>query len=347
MRNKSLSFARAIKNRSIGKILDSWFQRFSMVDKKVGLFPQAAWLLRSLFSSRFRKHRSLRRFCFMNNQKFWEPLNIDNRILPSVELLVLAKESDFEILNLVVEYAVLNSVNPISNVRIVVPRDSMPTVNSLFKEDKVLFSLLPVIDSDDSFISESEISKIVQVIPGRLGWVKQQVIANRAIQESESDWVLLVDADTILLKPRMWINELGEQILLPSEEFHDPYYDFLKTLSNDYKDAKNSFVSHHMIYNVKSLREIMARLGGISEVLDKALSWSIGKGESPFDLKYEIYAQYIYASDVNRVRLEKWGNVSYDRRNFSNMDKLKSELEILRNHYCSVSYHHWNVRDEF
>jgi hypothetical protein len=239
-------------------------------------------------------------------------------------------------------FAVNNSINEINSLRVVVPEGEQKKVNDLLRLHTQLDAMTIVVESEKKFIKAEESAKIDKKLPQRQGWIRQQVIANRAVQESNSSWVLLIDADTVLLKPRLWVNWRGQQVLMPTEEFHQPYYAFLYSLSKYYSEAKTSFVSHHMVYDVKLLVSIMEELGGLSVVLDKALLWSEGKGLSPFDLKYEIYAQYLFGTRKEMVRLQKWANASLKRKYTLQVLDIESELTKYSEDYASVSFHHWN-----
>jgi hypothetical protein len=337
------SFIRNLgKPLNLGPLLDTRFQSYASVNRRVGVGTKILWLVRSLCSANFREHRNLKRFCFMNNQGYIDYDNTESVGGPSIEILVLAKDSDFEMLPYVLRYGLQNSLNTVHRLRIIVPHGNELKVRSLINLEGKLSTAPLVVECEDLYILSEEKKMIQDILPDRQGWVRQQVIANRAIQNSLSNWVLLIDADTVLLRPRLWVDSNGKQVLFPTEEFHEPYYDFLKSMSSTYTAARCSFVSHHMVYNVKFLNEIMAMLGGLSACLEKALLWSRGKGSSPFDLKYEIYAQLLYLERRESVDLQKWANISLKRRYNNVLGELDVELKQLSADYCSVSYHHWN-----
>ena len=59
------------------------------------------------------------------------------------------------------------------------------------------------------------------------GWVLAQYLKIWTVATSESEGVLVLDADTLLLSPRIFLDRSGKQILTPSVEFHRTYYAFL------------------------------------------------------------------------------------------------------------------------
>jgi len=279
----------------------------------------------------------------MNNQPVSSLLEKNKKQLPKLEILILSKESDFSLLPLVVRCAVDSTENPIDSVRIIVPDRDLKTAKKLKlispSDSVVKVDIYP----DSDFLSDENAEVIKENLPERFGWIAQQVIANVAIQKSEERNVLLVDADTLLIRKQTWLNNEGCQILMPSEEYHTPYYEFLGSLSSSYSRAEVSFVSHHMLYQVDILRDIMEQLGGINRLLRKAIDWTPKGEQSPFDLKYEPYAQYIFQNLRERVSLQKWANSSLRRwENYEDPQSFQ-KLKRLSKFYNSVSFHHWNV----
>lgn len=282
----------------------------------------------------------------MNNQPVCNLREYDDKNLPSIEVLVLCKKSDFDLLPFVIRLALQNSLNPIESVRIVVPDHEVGFIKNLNLELPRNAHSDIEFHADSRYISKHNIEIIRRRLPDRLGWVAQQVIANVAIRESNSKNVLLVDADTLLLRKHVWIDGGNNQVLMPTEEYHRPYYDFLISQSGEYSHSGVSFVSHHMLYQVDVFRRIMENLGGIDYCLSQAIKWATDGEQSPFDLKYEPYSQYMYLRCREKVILQKWANISLQRpgnlKTFLSLDKL----DVLSKHYNSVSFHHWNVEKE-
>lgn len=328
----------------LGNFLDRWFSTYSRLDRKVGLLPGYVWKLRSKYSKDFRESRNLERFRFMNNQPTKNPFIESKESLPNIELVILSKESDFKMLPLVLRFALDNTINPVGAIRVVIPDSDLVSIKNfnlkLSSNEKKMIS----IHLDSQYISAANTERIQQSLPNRFGWITQQVVANVAIQQSQHANVLLVDADTLLLRKQAWLSGEGNQILMPSEEYHTPYYDFLSFAYPLYSHTGISFVSHHMLYQVDIFREIMEHLGGIDRLLARAIECAPVGEQSPFDLKYEPYAQYMYLHLRDKIKLQKWANISLQRwSNYEDPDSVR-QLQRLSKFYNSVSFHHWNSR---
>ena len=261
--------------------------------------------------------------------------------LPKIEILIVAKPDDLDLLEKNVKYSVLASKNPISMITILVPEKYL-FITSKFKsiEDEIKVKIQ--IKCELEYVTEKEISMIRQYKLSRFGWILQQILVVRYVLNSTAKGVLVIDADTILVRSRVWVDNLSNQILIPTQEFHKPYYDFLLLLSDVYSNCNISFVSHHMLMQPLILKEIYETLDlSVGELLHDALNYAKRiNSESPFDLKYEPYAQYLFRKHQNKVKLAKWANLSISRKNLQNIDM---KIEKIKYSYSSISVHHWNT----
>jgi hypothetical protein len=98
-----------------------------------------------------------------------------------------------------------------------------------------------------------------------------------------------------------------------------------------------------MLVQASVFREVYEVFGGdIYTALEQAFSFSDLSDNSPFDLKYEIYAQYLINNYKERVSFVKWANLSCSRGELASVIEGKSTTEEFSSLYNSVSLHHWN-----
>lgn len=194
--------------------------------------------------------------------------------------------------------------------------------------------------AEDEVINQVHLSRIKDTFGPRSGWVLQQLLKIYYAKNSKSPGILIVDADTILLRNRVWLDSNSVQILMPTWERHTPYYDFLRI--NSYKIGDNifSYISHHMLIQPKILREMLVNYGldNLDVTIDKISKFS-SSGNSPFSIDYEMYAQYLIAVHPVLVRYEKWANFSVNNLAENDLDTL---LKIWKNRYNSISAHSYN-----
>lgn len=326
--------------RIIGKLLDKYFQNYEQITKKPGLIVLIAWIIRGTFSRRYRDLNLLKRYFFSSRCK--DHSNLLESNLPEIEILMVSKKEDFSVLKVSLESALKMSVNPVSIITIIVPDNEVNLVKTYLKL-MTEFQKISVIP-ENTIVTKEVIELISKNRPDKFGWILQQVLVASYIIKSRSEYILVVDADTVLLRPRIWVDKNSKQILMPTQELHKPYYDFLRSSSNLYGQALISFMSHHLLIQVKIFREIFEIFdGSVLTALQKAFAFSSPTESAPFDLKYEIYSQYLLLNHKGKFDLVKWGNLSLPRSDLNRFISSKDIKFSLTERYNSVSFHSWNV----
>ncbi len=323
-----------------GLLLDKYFRVFDQIGRKPGAITALLWKFRQTFNSNTADSSELKRYMYSNTRQVKSSLNLDN--LPEIDVIFVSKVEDLDILFLAVNAAIDNSLNPIRQVSIAVPKNNVNTCREFFSKSphKELIKVL----SENDLVSPDVINLIKEVSPARFGWILQQVLVASHILKSSSSHVLIVDSDTVIIRPQAWIDNLGKQILMPTFELHTPYYDFFKHISNKYPEPEISFVSHHMLVQTEIFREVFQPFNqDIMEALYKAFAFANMTDNSPFDLKYEIYAQYLIQNFPERVSFIKWGNLSITRTELSALLEGNLTLNDYSRRYNSLSFHHWNL----
>ena len=257
-----------------------------------------------------------------------------------IELLFLATKKDFEVLSFSIQSASnVTSQNENVFISIVVP-DSL---EQECKEQLIDLEEKIVVVPESLLITPDISSQISERFKERAGWVIQQLLKLQFVIRSHSDGVLVVDSDTILLEPRVWLDSGGQQILTPTWEHHLPYYVFLKSLGICELEPDFTFVSHHMLMQPKILNELFeyARWKNIEDLAKLICSLPNLGEQSPFSLDYELYAQYLYKFHPDKVLLGKWSNkaVALPSGKIDRKVKIEEEIEISRNKFASLSFH--------
>jgi len=324
--------------KSPGLILDQYFRKYDQLGKKPGLSALLLWVARSLVNKPSRDRASLKRYFFANRSP--EKSTLSHTDPPGIEVIFVSKIEDIEILGLAVNLVVQNSLNPITQIIIAVPEHQLNSSREYFFRTQY-HNLIEVI-SENQLAPKSVIALIKEKSPERFGWILQQVLVAGHILKTESEFVLVVDSDTLIIRPQVWVDKFKRQILMPTFELHLPYYRFFRDLSAKYPKPEISFVSHHMLIQTSIFREVFQIFGGnIYTALEKAFAFADLKDNSPFDLKYEIYAQYLIENYENRVSYVKWANLSHSRHQLKRLMDREVIDEQYAPRYNSISLHHW------
>jgi uncharacterized protein len=255
----------------------------------------------------------------------------------SIEILFVAAGKDLEMLPWAIPAAItsVNTSPSKSQVTVIVPSRETSRCNQILKD----FKDVRVI-SEDTVIPHQVSLALKEKYAERSGWALQQFIKIAYVMESQMDGVLIVDADTILLKKRNWLSVHGEQILTPSDEYNVSYYDFLSSIGIGQLKPEFTFVSHHMLMQPLILREAFEsiNLSFPNDVLRRILDYKFLSDSSPFSIDYEFYGQYLFNNYPSDVKLQKWANVGLPRS--ANLDaQIMSETKRCQGRYYSISFH--------
>jgi hypothetical protein len=226
-------------------------------------------------------------------------------------------------------------------VKVIVPSKEIKQCATIFGEHNYSIQIV-----DEEHLLDARIRETIKNFnPNRYGWCLQQFLKLQASLLSNADFCLILDSDTILLHPRKWVNLQGATLLMPSEEFHQPYFDFLTTLGIAETETATSFVSHHLILDPLTLKSLLDKYLGsdsLAELSDRINQISDREVSSPFCVDYELYAQSTAQTLSGQVFFEKWSNLGISRRYSKGLLRNSILLFFLSFFYSSLSFHSWS-----
>jgi len=252
---------------------------------------------------------------------------------PPIDLLVVAAPKDFSLLELATRSALANAGNPISNVTFVVPAAALAGAEAI--ATRLMGDVSVKVTSEDDVIPIEDRNLLYNAFGSRYGWILQQILCVAGVSKSNSAGVLILDADTLLLRPRVLLSG-NRQILMSSLEHHYPYFEFLESLSPHFRGMQTSHVTHHMLQQPEVSRSILEEFcgGDISSLVRLIAERRTNSTASAVCVDYELYGQGIRLLYPDRVLSAKWSNISVERRATS-----PRKIESMANFYCSASLH--------
>lgn len=265
--------------------------------------------------------------------------------LPNIGVAVACGPRDIPCLSMTMFGAIAGSRNPIDSATVVIPERYLESGSA----ELVHFSSVTGIDvewtTDESVLGIDLISQIRAAFGRRSNWVIQQYLKVWTVARSNSRGLLLIDADTVLLRKRTWLLESQRQVLLPSDYFHSPYYRFLGMLSPIFSAPLISFVSHHALMQPDVFRTILAEIGcsGPESLHDRAVNLYDRSTESPFSLEYDLYSNALEVLRPDLGVRAKWSNIGKARSDIVGNPRAIEYLSGLARDYFSVSLHHYLV----
>lgn len=164
----------------------------------------------------------------------------------------------------------------------------------------------------------------------RNGWYLQQLLKLYAgnIIPDILDKYLVIDADTIFLKPTTFIDN-NKCLYNYGSEYHKPYFKHMQKLDENLikVDQNKSGICHHMIFETKYINELICKIEKnhndlfYNVFLDKVTDKN-NSGAS----EYEIYFNYMMKNYPNEIKIRKL--------NWKNTTNLQTNINV-----DYISYH--------
>ena len=176
--------------------------------------------------------------------------------------------------------------------------------------------------------------------PGnRIGWIYQQLLKLYVpfVVPGISSNILLLDADTIFLKPVSFLNEKGEPLFNTNTTHYESYFKHAKRLLPGFKKifSKFSGICHHMLIQksvIEHLFSIIEKEHGMKPWQAICKCVDIKEIDKASLSEYEIYFNFIFTtSQQAHIRRLTW-------KNLPSLEKISS---YKAQGYDYVSCHAW------
>jgi len=248
----------------------------------------------------------------------------------SLDIVIPVIEKDLAILPHAIA-GVRQWVNhPIKNIYVISPES--PKINEICRDLGCTFidetTVLPLRKSDLHYFVKGV---------DRSSWLYQQFLKYSMDSVCSEEYFLILDADTVLLRPQVF--EIKDKIVfLHSDEHQQPYFNLYKQLFGEETATNLSFVSHQVLMQKSKLNEIKKaieqRHGGdvwyntIVQLLKSSPEFAMSE--------YEIYGQWMLRTYPDEIEREYWFNIPCKPENIARLDTMKNSLA---KKYRSVSFH--------
>ena len=258
----------------------------------------------------------------------------------SLSIYFVATKKDFSIL----QHSVIFAKKSVSNfdlqtVGIIVPDEVIDEARNLFEESEEF-----MIVAESTILKRDVFETLNPRFGSRSNWIYQQLLKVSLIRNAKTKYCLIVDADTLLISPRLWIDRSDRLGLTPTDESNGDYSDFISKLEPKSKPPNNSFVPHHMCFDVDLFCRMLKEyeINTFDELIHKILSESNQQSASPVSIDYELFGQWVASHHPEKVVLMKWANLAIPRRKSSKILASKFRMSILRIFYNSISFHDYS-----
>lgn len=250
-----------------------------------------------------------------------------------VDILIPTVEKDLEMLKICVSYARCNLMHPIKNIYIV----AAPTEKTIAcaQELGAIFvdetTVLPI-QIKDIFYFPAECNGC-----DRRGWLFQQFLKLSADEICESEHVLVIDTDTLLVRPQIYL--YGERTIFHcSEEYHMPYRNVYQKLIGESAKGPFSFVSHTTLFEKSKLKHFKRHIEERHQrPWFQAIMDLMDKDEGSAHAENESYPQFVISRYPNSFIQLYFFNEGFNRKKYLPL-LLDGQLEL--NPYIkTISFH--------
>lgn len=247
-----------------------------------------------------------------------------------ITVVIAVGPKDADIVDLTVQGVSRNLLDPVDVLMLVAPE-------AIFEQLRERFPSAAVV-RDQEVLGRSLWNEL-RDLPTRNhpGWLIQQFVKLRAAERAETKFTLLIDADTVLVRPQSFFHK-ERPTMLCGDGYHVSYFIFLECLlGKRLKPRLHSCVTHHMLFESVVLRDLLDELGQGSAGWERALLEALRGGCPGMLSEYEMYGHWALSS-VGKVRREYWRNRAVQRGSPYDIRRLEA---LYGNRFRSVSLHHY------
>lgn len=260
----------------------------------------------------------------------------------AISVMVPCVEKDWPLLPLCLYGIEQNILNYVKRISVVTNNSDLTTD---FTSD-----ILEIVQ-EENLMTDDLNSLINKYVPAdRRGWVIKQILTFKFAYNNLDKYLLVIDADTVLSRPRLFVHN-GRQVIVPVVEYND-YDAFTTSITWGSKGAPFgiSFTSHHVLLQTDLVREMFNEIGGFDKGVEKWLKSADSVPWRPISDMHS-YGTWLLNSHPKTVVFARWGNIRVSKT-FLNQYSDESNLEIFQHllrdfkNYNSISFHHY-LKDGF
>jgi hypothetical protein len=247
-----------------------------------------------------------------------------------IEVFIPTAVKDLQVLPHCIDGVRRNVKHPIPRIYVVAPPSR--EIQDVCEQKECTFV-------DERHLLDMDLGKIDLVVNGvdRSGWIFQQFLKWSADGVTQSPQYLVVDADTVFIKPQVFERN-GKTIFNYSDESHRPYFEMYRRLLGESVLLPVSFTSHQMLYDRKMLMELKARMEQIHQCgWKEAILRNLDRRELSGVSDYDTYGHFVLLHHPECMAIEYWWNLALRRKkNLVGVNWLRLKYGAK---YKSISFH--------
>ncbi|AJY74701.1 DUF6492 family protein [Paenibacillus beijingensis] len=259
------------------------------------------------------------------------PLPMKSQLSSSaqIDVLIPAIEKDLTTLPYVVSAVKKHVKHPIGNILIVAP--NRKRITELCRRKGYTFvnenSVLPITKKHIHYRSRTW---------DRSGWLFQQLLKLSGDTICSSNYFLVIDADTVLIRPHRFRKD-GKTIVYCRSWSQPEYFNTYRRLLKRRAPKPTSFVTHYMLFEKSKLAQLKKAIESNHRVKwYSAILHSIDKSKQFGFSEFETYGNFLYTQSPGGLLLKKALNKSLP---ISVRQLTPGRISRLAGRYRSISFH--------
>lgn len=220
----------------------------------------------------------------------FDPLR--NQYSTPISIALLTSDKDLGVLPFSIASLKYAATNPIIILNIICPSDSKQKVEEILREVVYSVDFEIALSTDEEILSNAGLNHINFVSS-----VAKMETLKLVIGHASTSPILILDGDTLLLRPRNWISN-SLQITLVAQEYFLGHKNFSERLLNYPIQTGLGYVTHHALFVPEQIRHIIGVVGGVQKLANE-INTGIEKGwtlQPEFPSEWQIYGDSLFTT---------------------------------------------------
>lgn len=248
------------------------------------------------------------------------PYQVDEALKTSIDVMIPAAPKDADLLDQVIEGIRTSIQHTIKNIYVIAPDDLR----------------IRSICARNNCVHVTETSILGYGTEKVRGWIFQQLLKYGASKIVTEKYFLVIDADTVLLNPHIFIKK-EKLVFFQSGEWHQPYFNNFKKLFGLRATSLVSHISHMMFFETESLNKMKQEIEKVHNMpWDEAIIKMLDEKESESFSEYETYSNWMIRTYPRKVTELPFYNTGLTRQHIARYPELR---KTYGKSYNSVSFH--------
>lgn len=249
----------------------------------------------------------------------------------AIDVVIACIEKDLPVLKACIQAARLFVEDGVDTIHVVSPPS--PAIAAVAHAEKCVFVC------EDDVLPDLKRADVRCTVNGldRSGWIFKQILVLAADRIARRDHVLILDADTVLIRPHRFLQH-GKTTFFVSDELHPPYFEAYRTLLRMPWRFALSFVSHYMLFERARLEELRAAIEREQQRPwhEAILALAENTQEISFFSEYETYGNYCLFRYPDDILIQYWNNLAMPR---SMLGDINRAIARFQHTHRAISFH--------